>query len=214
MPALKGTLTYARFYVEGDVAAGFQARALKSIQSKVLRPLDPDEPDPERSGWCRLGEPFELELEHEHVFADDYVTLGVRTDRWAIPAPLLRTKLREHEAAMLQKNGRERLSRKEKAELKEFVSKKLRRQMAPATRSVDLTWSLDDKLVRFYSHSPKSAATMLELFHKTFTLKLVPESPYTLATRLGTSAAEERAWQTLEPSEFEMDPVFDLEISA
>ncbi len=214
MSARKGSLTYARFYVEGDVAAGFQARALKNIQAKILRPLDPNEPDPERSGWCRLSEPFELELEHEHVFADDFVMLGVRTDRWAIPGPLLRAKLREHEAALLQKNGRERLSRKEKTELKEFVSKKLRRQIAPSTRAVDLTWSVDEKLVRFFSHSPKSAAIMLELFQKTFTVKLVPESPYTLAARLGMTAGEERAWQTLEPSEFEMDAVLDLEISA
>lgn len=214
MSARRGSLTYARFYVEGDVAAGFQARALKAIQAKVLRPLDPNEPDPERSGWCRLGEPFELELEHEQVFVDDFVMLGVRTDRWAIPAPLLRAKVREHEVVMLQKTGRERLTRKEKTELKELVSKKLRRQMAPSTRAVDLTWSLDEKLVRFFSHSPKSAAIMLELFQKTFPVKLVPESPYTLAARLGMSAAEERAWQTLEPSEFEMDAVLDLEISA
>jgi len=217
MPALKGSLTYARFYVEdppkSELSGGFQERFLKAIQQKVLRPLDPNEPDPERSGWCRLAEPFELELQHEDVFQDDYVVLGVRTDRWAIPAPMLRAKLREAEGALLQKNGRERLSKKEKTELKELVSKKLRRQMAPATRAVDLTWSLDEKLVRFFSHSPKSAAIMMDLFQKTFGLRLTPESPYTLATRLGLDAAEERAWQTLEPSPFETSPVFELEIA-
>jgi hypothetical protein len=39
---------------------------------------------------------------------------------------------------------------------------------------------------------------MIELFHKTFGLKLVPESPYTLATRLGLSKAQESAWQEIE----------------
>lgn len=215
MPALKGSLTYARFYLDdqAELPPSFQSKYLEAIQSKVLRPLDPNEPDPERSGWCRMGEPFELALTHEDVFADDFIVLGVRTDRWAIPAPLLRAKLREAEAATLTRSGRERLSRKEKTELKEMVSKKLRRQMAPSTRAVDLIWSLDEKLVRFFSHAPKSAAIMTELFQKTFGLKLVPESPYTLAARLGLDPAQERAWQTLEPSEFEMDPVFDVELA-
>ena len=215
MPALKGSLTYARYYLDEstELPSSFQGKFLKAIQDKVLRPLDPNEPDPERSGWCRLGEPFELELLHEDIFQDDFIVLGVRTDKWAIPAPLLRAKLREAEAAVLTKNGKERLSKKEKTELKEMVSKKLRRQMAPATRSVDLTWSLDEKLVRFFSHSPKSGAIMTELFQKTFGLKLIPESPYTLAARLGLDAAAERAWQALEPSEFETAPVFDLEVS-
>lgn len=216
MPALKGSLTYARFYLDEktELPASFQSKFLKAIQAKVLRPLDPNEPDPERSGWCRMGEPFELELTHEDVFRDDFVVLGVRTDRWAIPAALLRAKLREAEAAMLTRSGRERLGRKEKTELKEMVSKKLRRQMAPSTRTVDLIWSLDEKLLRFFSHAPKASAIMMELFQKTFGLRLIPESPYTLAARLGMSASEEREWQTLEPSEFETTLAFDLELTA
>lgn len=215
MSALKGSLTYARFYLEdsAELPASFQAKFLKAIQSKVLRPLDPNEPDPERSGWCRLGEPFELELDHESIFKDDFIALGLRTDRWAIPAPLLRAKLREAEGALLTRSGRERLSRKEKTELKEMVSKKLRRQMAPSTRHVDMIWSLDEKLVRFFSHAPKPGAVLQELFQKTFGLKLIPESPYTLAARLGLSQGEERAWQSLEASAFEMTASFDLEIT-
>ena len=58
----------------------------------------------------------------------------------------------------LKKAGRERLSRKEKGELKELVTKKLRRELTPATRAADVSWSLDEGIVRFFSASPKEGA--------------------------------------------------------
>ena len=100
---------------------------------------------------------------------------------------------------------RERLTRKEKSELKLLTAKKLRRQMSPNTRMVDLSWSIEEGIVRFFSHATKPAGAMMELFTKTFGLKLVPESPYTLAARLGLSKAQERAWHDLEAMDLAED---------
>jgi hypothetical protein len=61
--------------------------------------------------------------------------------------------MREAEQAYLLKRGRERLSKREKAELKEVVSRKLRKQFVPVTRAVDLSWCLEDGVVRFFSQS-------------------------------------------------------------
>jgi hypothetical protein len=202
MPALRGSLTYARYYVDGDLPDDLHGPFLKAIRLRAMKPLQPDEEALERSGWCRIGEPMELDLGHEDVFYNDYVNLGFRTDRWAIPAPLLRTKLREAEAAYLQKKGRERITRRERTELKELVAKKLRRQVEPRVRAVDVSWSLDEKIVRFFSASPKLGAMLEELFTKTFGLKLIPEAPYTLAARLGLSKSQEKAWENLEPLAF------------
>lgn len=199
MPALRGSLTYTRFFVEGDVPDDFSTKFIKSIRLRVMKPLVPDEEALERSGWCRIAEPMELELGHEDVFYNEYVNLGFRTDRWVIPGPLLRTKLREAEQAYLVKKGRERLTRKEKAELKVVVSKRLRREMDPRTTAVDVSWSLDEGIVRFFSASAKVGAVFEEHFAKTFApLKLVPEAPYTLAARLGLSKSESAAWDEME----------------
>jgi len=199
--ALKGTLTYARFFVEGEVPEDARDRFLKAIRKNVLLPLVPEEDTPERTGWCRMGEPFELELSHEDVFWNEYLNLGVRTDRWAIPGALLKAKVREGEQKLLAQKGRDRLSRHEKKELKEMCAKQLRRQIAPSTRAVDLSWSMNEGVVRFFSQADKRAAFMIDLFEKTFRLKLVAESPYTLAARLGLSKAQELAWEEAAPSE-------------
>lgn len=202
MPALRGSLTYARFFLSKEEAAkvpdDFREKFMRAIRLRAMRPLEPDEEDLERSGWCKLGEPFELELRYDDTFTADAIVLGFRTDRWRLPSSTLKARLREAEAAYLEKKGRERLGRRERAELKEMVAKKLRRQSAPATRVVDLVWSLNDGLVRFFSHSPKTGAAMMELFHRTFGLTLVPEAPYTLADRLGLSKAAVAAWQEID----------------
>jgi hypothetical protein len=198
MAALKGSLTYTRFYVEGKIPASYEDKFFAAICHEAMRPLVADEDVTERSGWTRIGEPFEIDLDVENVFSDRYVNLGFRTDRWRIPAPMLRAKLREAEGTYLEKKGRDRIGRKERAELKILVAKKLRKQMTPSTRFVDFSWSLDEKLVRFFSQARLPAASMEELFQKTFGLKLVRESPYTLAARLGLNSAQESAWESLD----------------
>ncbi|HEX7479631.1 MAG TPA: hypothetical protein VF331_17635 [Polyangiales bacterium] len=200
MPALKGSLTYARFFVQEALPDDFRQRFMKSIRHRAMRPLQADDEESQRSGWCAVGEPFELELDYDRVFYDGFVNLGFRTDHWAIPAQLLRAKLREAEAAYLQKKGRERLSRSEKTELKELITRKLRKSFVPVTRAVDLSWSLSENVVRFFSQSPRTTLAMTELFKKSFGSELVPEAPYTLALRLGAVAAEDKLWDELEPT--------------
>lgn len=198
MPALKGSLTYARFFVEDAPPKDFREKFMRAIRLRAMQPLTADEDASERSGWCAIGEPFDTDLNYDGVFYNNFINLGFRTDRWSIPGPLLKTRMREAENAYLLKRGRERLSRSEKNELKEVVLRKLRKQFVPVTRAIDLSWSLEDGVVRFFSQSARPTAEMLELFTKTFGLKLQPEAPYTLAARLGLSKAEEQTWTGLE----------------
>lgn len=198
VPALRGSLTYARYFVEGHLADDFRERFMKVIRLRAMRPLEPEEDDLERSGWAKIGEPMTTELTYDDVFFNEHVVLSFRTDRWHFPSAVVKARMREAEASYLAKKGRARLSRSEKAELKMLVAKKLRRSMSPVTRSVDMTWSLVEGVVRFFSHSPKAGATMSELFYKTFALRLTPESPYSLAARLGLDAAQKVAWDELD----------------
>jgi DNA recombination-dependent growth factor C len=202
MPALTGSLTYSRFFLSDPAPDASPEKLLKAIRLRAMTPLTHDEEAVERAGWTRVGAPNELELGSEDVFYNEFLNLGFRHDRWIIPTPLLRSKLREAEASYLEKKGRDRLSRREKTELKALVAKKLRRQVEPRMRFADVSWSMNEGLVRFFSSSPKLGAFMEELFTKTFSAKLVPEAPYTLAARLGLSREREQAWVDLEPTSF------------
>lgn len=199
MSALTGSLTYARLFVEGDVPDDFRERFVNSLRLRAMKPLEADDDMPERSGFCAFGDAYQLELSHELVFYNEFLNLGFRTDRWSIPSALFRANVREAEAAYLEKKGRERVTKREREDIKELVLRQMRKQTTPLVRAVDLSWSLDERVVRFFTHSQRTTLAMSDLFTKTFGLKLVPEAPFTLAERLGLSDDEQAAWDALEP---------------
>ena len=198
MSALSGSLTYSRFFVDQKPPRDFRERYMRAIRHRVIQPLTSQDEDLTRTGFCAIGEPFELELNPTNVIYESFVNLGVRTDRWVFPSSLIKARVREAEAVYLEKKGRQRLSRHERTELKLAVQQKLKQKLTPQIRSVDLSWSLDEQLVRYFTHSAKSIANMLELFEKTFHIKLVPEAPYTLAAKSGDIKDLDKHWDALE----------------
>lgn len=173
---------------------------MKRIRASASQPLNPDEDISERHGWCSIEDPMDTELDHEKIFFNEYLCLGLRIDRWVVPKPLLNAHLRDAEEALLQKKGLEKLGRKAKADLKLFVLKKLRRQLMPSTKSIDFVWNVQTGVARFFSQSARIHLLVQELFEKTFRLRLVPESPGTAAERRGLDARQQKFWEQLDPT--------------
>jgi DNA recombination-dependent growth factor C len=196
--ALRGSLTFSRFFIRGDVADDIPGWSLKRIRAQAFQELLPDDDVIEKHGWASVEDPFTTDLDHESVFFNEYLALALRIDRWVVPGPLLKAHLREAEAKLLEKKGLERLGRKAKAELKDAVTKKLRKQLVPATKSIDLVWNLQTGVVLFFSHSKKIHELVQALFEKTFRAQLLVESPGTAADRRGMNAAEQRSFAALE----------------
>lgn len=201
MGALRGSLTFSRFFVIGDLPGDLPGWSLKKIRANASQPLSPEEDLNERHGWASVTDPFDTDLDHEKVFFNEYVVLALRVDRWVVPRPLLDAHLREAEEKMLERKGLESLGRKAKADLKLMVLKKLRKQLVPVTRSVDLVWNLTSGVAHFFSHAKKTHELVSELFEKTFGVRLLVESPGTAADRRGLSPAEQDAFDNLEPTE-------------
>jgi hypothetical protein len=198
--ALRSSLTYSRFFVAGEIPDDIPGASMKRIRAGAFRDLVAEEDDASRHGWCSLQDVMDVELDHEKVFWNEYLCLGMRIDSWIVPKPLLVAHLRQAEAAVLAKKGLERLGKKAKAELKIMVLRKLRRQLVPSTKSIDLVWNTRTHVARFFSQSPRIHLLVQELFEKTFNLRLVPESPGTAADRRGLDARDDKNWTNLEPT--------------
>jgi recombination associated protein RdgC len=197
--AIRGPLTYSRFFVAGDVPDDLGA-TLKKMRANTFRDLVPEEDDTSRHGWASVQDPMDVEIDHEKVFFNEYLCLSLRIDTWVVPKPLLTAHLRTAEAQLLERKGLERIGKKARAELKLAVLRKLRRQLVPSTKSVDLVWNTNTHVVRFFSQSPRIHLLVQELFEKTFGLRLVPESPGTQAERWGRGAWLDKLWDNLEPT--------------
>lgn len=184
----------------GDVPDDVAAVNMKRIRANAFIPLAPEEDESQHHGWCSVEDPMDIDLDHEKVFFNEYVCLGLRIDSWIVPKPLLTAHLRTAEAALLERKGLETIGRKAKADLKLMVLKRLRKQLVPSTKSIDLVWNVTTGVARFFSQSPRMHLLAQELFEKTFRLALVPESPGTAAERRGLDARAEKLWETLEPT--------------
>jgi len=181
--ALRGSLTFTRFFVLGDTPDDAAAAFLKPIRANAFEPLTPDEDALEHHGWASVEDPFDLELDHEKIFFNEYLTLTLRIDRWVVPGPLLKAHLKEAEQKLAERKGVEKLGRKAKADLKDAVIKKLRKQLVPSTKSVDLVWNLSSNVALLFSHSKKVHELASDLFEKTFKCRLWVETPGTAAER-------------------------------
>lgn len=202
MGAFRGSISFSKFHVRGELPADYRDRFMESIQHHAFRDLDPSEELDQRMGWCSIEHPFDVELIHDKVFFGDYLNLGLRTDTWRIPSSLFKASFREAERDYLAEHGGDKLTRSQKKNLEAVVNTRLRHKVIPAMSVVDLSWGLGEGAVRYFQQSPKQHEAMLDLFEKTFGLELVLDGAYVGAEKRGLSQSVLDALPTLEPTLF------------
>lgn len=184
MGAFEGSLTFKTFFVDGEPAAGFQDGFLTAIRERAFVELTPEDEEDRRTGWVCIERPLDTAFTRDKVFYNQYIALALRIDRWALPSALLKAYLDEATREYLEKNDTPRLGRREKDELKDLVTKKLKRRLVPSMKVIDCVWDTASGIVRFWTHSAAVCEEFQELFEDTFGLRLVPDSPYTAAVDL------------------------------
>ena len=206
MGALKGTISYSKLFLRGEGPKVVDEDLVDRVALRAFRPLDASEDDEQRAGWVAIDNPFDFVIDRTKILYGPYLNLGLRVDRWRIPAPLFKAHFAEAERAHLAERGREKLSRREKDELRTFVQKRLRKMLVPSMKVVDMSWNLDTGVIRFWSNAPAMHDILGEIFEASFRMSFVPESPYTAGAALGLSDAELDAFDRLDPAIFHVEP--------
>ena len=184
MGALTGSMSTTKFYVRGDLPKNLRRSFPDRIALRTFRPLEPDEEAEERAGWCAIGQPLDLDLSSDKLFSGPYLTLGLRLDRYRFPARIVQAELAKASRAALEKSGHERLSKTQKAELKQRVHAALRRRYFPSMAAVDLVWHLDAGEAYFWSQSSALIERLGALFELCFGMTLAQNSPFIAAANL------------------------------
>lgn len=205
MGAFGGPLTVSKLWVRGELPEGYQDKFLKHLRTRAFHPLTPEEEAEERAGWCVAGSPFELELEEENVFYGPYLAIGLRVDRWRLPAAVLKAQLADATRETLAKNGRDRLTKGEKEELKERLTIRLKKKLLPSMRSSDFVWNIDRGIAWYWSQSTKSIEQLEVLFEQTFGLELSVNCPYLAATERPLSELELEALALVDSCPFHVE---------
>lgn len=187
MPALDGSISFARFYVEGDAPSGKQLQA--SLCGHAFKPLRADEGEDRAEGWVELEDPDQTAFAPERMLFDGVLIIRHRTDRLQVPAPLLKRRLEEWARAYTRDNGRPP-PRGVKKEQKELLHQQLRRQAFPQSKTVDISWRLDTGELWIWATSRKQIDELIAQLEDTFGLHLSPRGPEALtALALGPDDA-------------------------
>jgi len=102
MGLLKGSFTFARFQVDGQLPKAFLNFVNSRIKANSFRDV-PKSTEEKRLGWVSITDILDTDFENANYALGDYLIFSLRVDRKLIPPKLMKIKLMEEERHFLLK---------------------------------------------------------------------------------------------------------------
>ncbi|MBI5014234.1 MAG: recombination-associated protein RdgC [Deltaproteobacteria bacterium] len=201
MGILSGGIRLRRFQVLGELPPDFRDRYEEAIGQQAFADFGEQDERDQVMGWVSVDDPYDANLYLDRWLVENTINLGLRVDTKRIPAKFLKRECRTLEAEWKLKFGREHLSRAERDEVKEIVTRRLLERVLPATQCHDVSWDLDRGDVLFWGTGEKATELFRSLFEKTFGVKVRLLFPFALALR-GEGEDAEARWTAVAPTTF------------
>jgi len=184
MPFDRGSVTFAIFEINGEIpenivdlfAAG-KAGALDAVT---------DEPE---QGWVTGHHLLDTAIDGESADFGGSYCLTLRQSVRRIPASLLNALCRREEAAFMRANNRDRISGKDRREIREEVVEKNIQKMPPTLSGVQMLLEPHEKLLYVGASSQTKLDLFVECFSRTTKLDLLQVNPELLLERFGSCTA-------------------------
>src|SRR5262245_6072320 len=151
VPRLVGVLarscSVVRFVAEAPRRVDREAIAA-AVSRRAFRELDGTDAV-QSSGWVAAHDPLVTELTPADLFLQQYLVVGFRWDRRAVPPKLLHLERRRAEAEWRAKSDSGKLGREARKQIKAEVESRLLVRALPAPRLFDCAWNLETGHVYF-----------------------------------------------------------------
>ncbi len=151
-------------------------------------------------GWVGIHDPLAVALTTADLFFQQYLVVGFRFDRWAIPAKLLWLERRRVEEQRKAERGVPRLGAATRREIKEEIEARLMLRALPTPSLFDCAWNLETGRVFFTGKQKAARDCFVDLFRETFGITPMPLIPYLAAEYVGLSAQAVEAVRAVEPA--------------
>lgn len=199
MGFLSGSTTVVRFaavpppHLDREVVA-------QAVGRRAFREFDPEGSDTSVvAGWVGIHDPLASTFTPADLFFQQYLAVGFRIDRRAVPAKLLALERRRAEEAEKAARGLERLGAAIRKQVRTEVEARLLLRALPTPRVFDCVWNLDAGRVYFSGRSRSAVDAFTVLFRQTFGVGPVPLIPYLTAEHLGLPPAAVDAVRAVAP---------------
>jgi DNA recombination-dependent growth factor C len=180
MPAAKGTITYATWYVTEEPGEDFRDQLMDAIKKHAFIEVDVDAGKDRSIGWTVMGEPFNVSMTWDKVFVDPYVCISLREDTIKVPKTAFQAYYDKREVEYMKESGKDMLKKSERATLKEDVLLNLRKRALPDIKTFDVVWNTLEGSLRLWTHSKKINESFEEIVRETWGVRIVPQAPYTV----------------------------------
>ncbi len=169
------SMSLVEFRPSGQPPGDYRIRYPMDMERYAFTARDEVNEAPQAYGWAFPGNPFEPPSE-EAIFAGPYLLFSFRLDRKSVSPRLVKYRSDREAQRLMEERGVERLSRREKREIRERIHAFLLKQTLPSIRIFDVAWNLEDGRVLFTGTGQSSCTLFMELFERTFGMALVRDT--------------------------------------
>jgi len=183
MGFIKGTASYVRFGVEGDLPENIWDFIADRVAAFSFRDID-ETYEEDSLGWVSVTNMFDTEFEYASYAAGNYVTLAMRLDERKVSSVIVKKYVQKEEERIKKEKQIPKISRSMRVEIKERIQNELMRKALPVPAVFDLCWNLEDSTLIFFSTNKKAQALLEDLFKESFGLNLMQQIPYVCGEHL------------------------------
>ena len=179
----KASTSFTRFRIIDDIPADLWASIPEKLRQYAF--IDIDDIAEERAfGWTNFDDMLDTEWKLSPPEKADFLTFSLRLDTRRIPPAVLRKHVRlalRDEEARIKELGKKFVGRERKKEIQEQVKLRLMGRFLPIPAEFQVVWNTRTGRVYFASTQTKMIEMFLDLFTRTFDLRLEQLLPYSLA---------------------------------
>lgn len=181
MGILKGPLSARRYSVLGEPPEGFRITYTEALNAFAFHEPASKTKTEEVHGWVLSQNLLDNDFSDlDQWLFNHYAIFQVRTDVKRLPGNYFKAHLERECKAWCEAEGKERIPRNIKQELKDNLEFEWLTRAFPTVRTTEACWNMAEGYVLFHSHSDKANDTFRKLFLQTFSLELSPVNPLDL----------------------------------
>jgi len=180
MGALKGSISVRRYAVTDALPADVRKKLVRGLRAHAFVPIDPKTDLEHSIGWVSILDSEDTTLDAEGCLfvgqGGEQLRVSMRMDVLKPSSAEVRRQLDTKVRAAEGEEGRA-LSKRERRELKDELARALRLRTLPRVRTFDVVWNLDTGRLYLWSQTKSVNEHFLELFARSFALRLTVEGP-------------------------------------
>lgn len=179
----KASSSFTRFRIIDDIPSELWASIPEKLRQFAFMDID-DIAEERAFGWTSFDDMLDTEWKLSPPEKADFLTFSLRLDTRRIPPAVIRKHVRlalRDEEERIKALGKKFVGRERKKEITEQVKLRLMGRFLPIPAEFQVVWNTRTGRVYFASTQTKMIELFLDLFTRTFDLRLEQLLPYSLA---------------------------------